>query len=568
LVVIAAGLLAYHNSFTGPFILDDPLSISKNPTIRHLWPLSQVLSPPPMGGVTVEGRPLLNFSLAINYAFGGTRVWGYHALNLTIHILAGLTLFGVVRRTLLQPRLRDHYGAVASELALASAIIWMLHPLQTESVTYVIQRAESIAGLFYLLTLYCFIRGVGSPRPRVWYGLCLSACVLGVASKEVLASAPLLVMVYDRALISGSFREAWRRRSPLYIGLAGTWILLACLLFFQRSLGNALSYASTNKISQWQYLGTEPGVILHYLRLAFWPDRLCFDYLGWPLAKAWPGVLPAALVIVALLAATAWALKANSVWGIAGAWFFLILAPSSSFIPLDCPAYEHRMYLPLAAVIVAAVLAIHALLGQRSRVVFVAIAIVLGVLTAQRNADYRSEIAIWLDTVEKWPVNARANNNLGTALQQAGRSDEAMRYFEQAIRIKPDYSDAYNNLGNIFLAQDRLEEAFGQYKQALRIQPKHAEAHNNLGIVLERTGHIEEAIRQFEESIRIRPETAEVHNNLGNALVAVGRLQEGIGQFEEAVKLKPDFAEASSNLLFALSQQSTSGSSSATVGAR
>ena len=168
LLVMVAGLLAYHNSFTSPFIYDDELSILTNPTIRHLWPIWQVLSPPHRGGFTVEGRPIINLSLAINYALGGYDVWGYHALNLTIHVLAGLTLYGVVRRTLHRPRLRERFGATANGLALATAVLWTVHPLQTASVTYIIQRAESLMGLFYLLTLYGFIRGVESQRPRPW----------------------------------------------------------------------------------------------------------------------------------------------------------------------------------------------------------------------------------------------------------------------------------------------------------------------------------------------------------------------------------------------------------------
>ncbi|HUI06351.1 MAG TPA: hypothetical protein VL486_05040, partial [Verrucomicrobiae bacterium] len=198
LVVVAAGLLAYQNSFTGSFVLDDYASIPGNPTIRRLWPIWQPLSPPHRGWLTVEGRPLINLSLAINYALSGYNVWGYHALNLAVHILAGLTLLGIVRRTLLQPALRARFGAVASELALATAVLWTVHPLQTESVTYIVQRAESIMGLFYLLTLYCFIRGAESPlagngkwfmgngswepQARLWYGLSVMACALGMAS--------------------------------------------------------------------------------------------------------------------------------------------------------------------------------------------------------------------------------------------------------------------------------------------------------------------------------------------------------------------------------------------------
>src|ERR1039458_595429 len=154
LLVVAVGLVAYHNSFTGPFIFDDMYTIRDNPTIRRVWPIWQALSPPHRGGTTVEGRPLINLSFAVNYALGAYHVWGYHALNLSVHILAGLTLLGVVRRTLRQPRLRGRFSAAADGLALATAVLWMVHPLQTESVTYIVQRAESLMGLFYLLTLY------------------------------------------------------------------------------------------------------------------------------------------------------------------------------------------------------------------------------------------------------------------------------------------------------------------------------------------------------------------------------------------------------------------------------
>ncbi|HUJ71275.1 MAG TPA: hypothetical protein VLZ30_03470, partial [Verrucomicrobiae bacterium] len=365
-LVIVAGLLAYLNSFTGPFIFDDPQSILENRTIQHLWPIWQSLSPPHDNGITVAGRPLVNLSLAVNYALGGTEVQGYHVVNLIIHILAGLTLLGVVRRTLLQPKLRERFGAAANGLALAVAVLWTVHPLQTESVTYIVQRAESIMGLFYLLTLYCFIRATESQRFRLWYGLCIGACALGMASKEVMASAPLMVLLYDRTFVSGSFGEAWLRRWKLYLKLAGTWILLGYLVFFTGSFHNAVINARMRGIGRWTYLLTEPAVMLHYLRLSVWPHPLCFDYNGWPLAGTWPGILLPALVIVILLGTIAWACKINSAWGFLGAWFFLILAPSSSFVPTDSPAYEHRMYLPLAAVVVAVVMGIYALAGRRT----------------------------------------------------------------------------------------------------------------------------------------------------------------------------------------------------------
>jgi len=586
LLVVVAGLVAYHNSFMGPFILDDVPSIQNNPTIRHLWPIWQTLSPPHTGGATVEGRPLVNLSLALNYALGGYDVWGYHALNLTIHILAGLTLFAIMRRTLLQPRLRQRFGVMANELALAVALIWTVHPLQTESVTYIIQRAESLMGLFYLLTLYSFIRAAESPRPRTWYGLCLATCALGMASKEVMASAPLLVMLYDRAFLSGSWREAWRRRWKLYLALASTWILLGYLLFFTGSFHNALVNARKMGIGRWPYLLTEPGVILHYLQLSVWPHPLCLDYDGWPFAKLWTSILPPALVLLALLGSTVWACKTNSAWGVLGAWFFLILAPTSSIIPTDSPAYEHRMYLSLAAVVVVVVLGIHALVGRRTIVVAAVLAIGLGALTWRRNENYRSQLAIWNDTVAKSPQSPRAHNNLGIALAQAGRVPEAIGQYEEAIRINPNYAEAHDNLGatlgeagnfpeaiaqfmqvlrinpdsaaahdnlaDALLQEGRLPDAIEHYQQALRITPDFADAHYNLGIAFGRSGRMTEATEQLEEALRIKPDYAEAHFNLGMALGQQGRIEDAIAHYEQAIRIKPDYAEAHFNLGIAL----------------
>ena len=565
LVVIGAALLAYHNSFTGPFIFDDLFSILENPTIQRLWPIWQTLSPPHRGGLTVEGRPLINLSLAINYALGGYQVWGYHALNLTVHILAGLNLLGIVRRTLLQPALRQRFGAAANGLALAVAVIWTVHPLATESVTYVVQRAESMMGLLYLLTLYCFIRGAESPRPGPWYGLCVSACALGMASKEVMVSAPLMVMLYDRTFLAGSFREVWRRRWPLYLVLASTWILLRYLAVSAGTFNNASSNELCKNVTWWQYFLTEPGVILHYLQLSVWPHPLCLDYYGWPMARTWMSILPPALVMGILLGASAWAWEKNSAWGFVSAWFFLILAPSSSFMPTDSPAFEHRMYLPLAAAVTIAVLGAYTLSerplhgrqkfgGALRWILAGAVVLMLAGLTARRNLDYASEIAIWLDTVNKRPNNPRAHNNLAAGLGHAGRLEEAIGQFEQAVRIKPDYPEAHNNLAGALMLLGRVPEAIGHWELALQMKPNYPNAHNDLGGALAQVGKVQEAIVHWEQALRLRPDYPEAHYNFGVALVQLGRVPEAMGHYEQALRIEPDYAEAHHNLAIALVQ--------------
>ncbi len=327
-LVIAAALLAYYSSFTTPFIFDDLFSVSRNPSIHHLWPVWSALSPPV--NTFVGGRPVVNLSLAVNYALGGTRVWGYHAVNLAIHILAGLALYGIVRRTLLCPLLRERFGASAMRLAMAVAVLWTVHPLQTEAVTYISERCESLMGLFYLLTVYCFIRGTNAPRSSGWFTLSVLACGLGMASKEVMVTAPVMVLVYDRTFVSGSFREAWTRHRRLYLGLAGTWLLLGWLMvgLHYRDVGFGLG------ITGWAYALTECRVVIRYLWLALWPHPLVFDYGRVVAIRHIAAVAPSALILAVLAAGTLFELRRQPAFGFVGAWFFMILAPTSSLVPV------------------------------------------------------------------------------------------------------------------------------------------------------------------------------------------------------------------------------------------
>ncbi len=325
---------------------------------------------------------MVNFSLAVNYALEGTVVWGYHAVNLAIHILAGLALYGIVRRTLLSPVLREQFGACAMRLALAVAVLWTVHPLQTEAVTYISERCESLMGLFYLLTLYCFIRGTDTQKSSWWFALSVVACLLGMASKEVMVTAPVMVLLYDRTFISGSFREAWTQHRPLYLGLASTWVLLGCLMagLHYRGAGYGLG------IPWWAYALIECRVVVRYLWLAIWPHLLVFDYGEFVATRHFAEVAPYALALVVLAASVLIELRRRPAIGLIGAWFFVILAPTSSVVPVEGqPMAEHRMYLPLVAVVTLTVIGIDKLWGRRSTAVFLAAAVGFGLLTARRE---------------------------------------------------------------------------------------------------------------------------------------------------------------------------------------
>jgi tetratricopeptide (TPR) repeat protein len=552
-MIIFAALVTYYNSFAVPLLLDDLPSVQDNLSIRHLWPIWQALSPPTAS--FMGGRPVVNLSLALNYALGGTSVWGYHAFNLAVHLLAALTLYGIVRRTLARPGLRERFGssrvllatsgASGEWIALAVALLWTVHPLQTEAVTYISQRCESLMGLFYLLTLYGFIRGTDSPRSGGWFALSVAACFLGMASKEVMVTAPVMVLLYDRTFVSGSFRQAWSRHWRLYLGLASSWLLLGYLMagLHDRSVGYGLG------ISWWGYALTECRAVVQYLRLALWPYPLVFDYGFYVPTKNVVAVAPYALILVVLATAVWVGLRRCSSLGFVGAWFFVILAPTSSVVPIvGSPIAEHRMYLPLAAVATMAVLGGYAWIGRRSLLVLFVVASVLGLVTIQRNQDYQSVLNVWQDTVEKDPGNARAHYSLGNGLFQAGGVEEAIGHYQQALQTQPDYVAAHNSLGVALMQQGRLQEAIGHFEQALRIRPDYAEAHNDLGIALMRQGRLQEAVGQYEQALRIRPDYAEAHSNWGNALFRLGKVQEAMDHWEQALRIKPDYAEAHNNL--------------------
>ena len=571
-VILIAGIAAWSNSFNGPFIFDDLTAIQRNPTIRH-FPAWENFVPPRAN--SISRRPVLNFTLALNYALSGPGVRGFHAGNLIIHLLAALTLFGVVRRTLAHCRLPiavEQHSAIGnrqSAIALAVALIWAVHPLLTESVTYLTERAESLMGLLYLLTLYCAIRGASSGHPPPdgrrpswrWQAAAIAACALGMGAKEVMASAPIVVLLYDRCFFFGSFREALRRRLPFYLGLAATWAILGALLILYPWDSATGAGFGLMAISPWEYARTQPGVLLHYLRLSFWPSPLCLDY-SWPIATSARQIIPAAAVIAALVAGTLWALRRAPALGFLGAWFFLILAPTSSFIPILDMAVERRMYLPLAAIVTAVVVAacwlgnrfVHSVtesdetqrfLGRvLAAVALLSAAAALGYRTFERNTDYRDAISIWRDTADQRPGNPRAQNNLGAAYFSAGCPDEAIRCFSRAIELKADYFDAWNNRGAAHTETRQIVEAIGDFDKAIALKPDDAAAYNNRGAAYFDANRIEEAIADYSRAIELLPGYADALENRSSACLRSGRYALAIADCDKAIELRPDHAEA------------------------
>jgi len=573
-ILLAAGALllvalaVYANIVSAPFVLDDVPGIRDNPTIRAL---ASGFSPPPSSGLPVSGRPLANFSFALNYALGGLAVRGYHVTNIAIHALAALALFGLVRRTLLAPRLRDRFGAAALPLAFSAALVWLVHPLATAAVTYTVERTESLAALWYLLTLYTLARALpvseggarglrpsklprseGGPQRAGWLTLSITACALGMMTKEVMVSAPLLALLYDRTFASGTWGEAWRRRAPYYAALAATWLLLAYCVLSTGGRGGTAGFAT--EISVPAYAFTQCVAIVRYLALALWPRSLVFDY-GTEVVSDWSLIAPCALLVLALGIGTVLALRRWPALGWLGVAFLAVLAPSSSIVPIATQTLaEHRMYLPLAAIALLAVLGAYRWLGSRSYYVIGAAVVLLALLTVRRNSTYRSEEALWRDTVAARPQNARAQCSLADALFAADRIDEALPLYAEAIRLKPGYAEAHLNFGSALLARGRAADALPELEAALRLQPTWAKTQRNLARADLQLNRTPEALAHFALAARLRPDDATTYCDWGNALARSGDLASAVAQYEEAIRREPEFVMAQNNLANALAQ--------------
>lgn len=502
LLFCAIGLLCYANAMSTPFLFDDVGGIVNNQGARQLWPPAAVMN---VGAdETPWGRPLVAFSLATNYALGGLDVRGYHLVNLGIHIGAALVLFALLQRMLLlAPAVRERSTA----LAFIVALLWLVHPIATSVTTYTIQRAESLMALCYLSTMLLAVRSVTDTRPWVTGGAILF-CALGMCSKESMVTAPLAVLALDLVLLDGN---QMRRRRPLYVGLASTWLLLAILMW---TWPRAASVGG-DQIASLDYLLMQSQIIMHYLGLVLWPTALSLDY-QWARVDLLQA-LPYGLLLTGALAVSLWLLCYHrSLWGYPGAFLFLVLAPTSSIIPIHTSvAADHRMYLPGAAMLALLVLLIDAALQRTSitdrlkpwagMAMVTIVAAALAAVTIDRNRDYASPATMWRDVTQKQPTNPRGWNNLGGYHYQSGQHEQAFASFRQAVDLDPDYDSALTNLGTMLGQQGRLPAGIELLRRAVELNPAYLLGWVNLGLLAFEAGDLDLAATACQAALRLQP---------------------------------------------------------------
>jgi len=596
LMLVAAGTVAYSNSFTSLFVgLDAKESIRDNPHIRTLWPLTSAMSLDLLSdtasaddgskGGTVVRRPLLSLSFALNHRLLGSGAEGFHAVNLAIHLAAALLLFGIARRLLASfapPR--------ATDLGFAIALLWLLHPLQTESVTYLVQRAESLMGAFYLATLYAALRYFDGGRV-VWATMAVVTCALGMGTKETMVTAPLAVLLCDAVFRSPTPAAALRARPWFYSALTATWSVIAVLILWTAEdaakdfrEGRTLAYALS-----------QPGAILHYLRLALWPDdlHLYVNTYAFEFRRGASSLLTLAAQTLAVAALLVLALR--QLWnrrpsGFVGIWFFLLLAPTSSIVATSDVVQEHRLYLSLASVVAIAVMttntALRTWLQPRSAAAIgvalcITVATAFGARTYMRNENYRSEFAAVYprDLQEAYAIlidhalrvraesevadearatlmhdrstvaeRAYADFALGIIAERNDADADAEVHFNRLVAIQPDLPHGLTQLGIVLQKQGKRAEAEAALRRAIAVEPAFASAHHELGVVLAATGRAKAARSSFERAIDLQPAYPEALLELAIWHANRGALDKASQTLESALGLRPDYAEAQHEL--------------------
>jgi Tfp pilus assembly protein PilF len=553
------GWLVFGRAIDAPFIFDDLVSVEDNPSITRLWPPFGTkdrpgpLSPP--RETPTAARPVVNLSFALNYCAGYSSPRGYRVVNLLIHVVNATLLWALVRSTLKLPHLRGRFAESAGWLAFAAAMLWLVHPLTTEAVIYITQRSELLVAFFYLATLYASIRYWEALEPSTrtaWLMVAILACFGGAGSKEVMVTAPIAVLLFERTFVSGSFRQAVRNSWPLYVGLFASWLLIGAL---QLSGPRSLSAGFAMGEPLVEYWSTQAGVFLMYLRLVVIPIPLLIHYelaLG-AVAENW---LPL-LFVFGLVAAALYLLWKNTSVGFLAACVLLVLAPTHLVpIPTEMAA-ERRMYLPLMAIAALVVIGGYAVIGRllirnhlltdqnsytRWTVVATAALLVVtmayGRAAARRAAHYNDPVVLWGQVALLQPNSHVAHHGLAVQLFEQQRIVEAIEHYRQALRLHHDYPEAQYGLGLALLQIGKYDEAVGHLREAARLKPNAERIRNNLGVALFSAGRFSEAAQVFSEVVNNNPQMWQAHDNLGRALRMAGRVDEAQEHFQEAARLQ------------------------------
>ncbi|WP_186377684.1 tetratricopeptide repeat protein [Planctopirus ephydatiae] len=586
LLILLAGLAAYVVGMAADFTFDGIEFVANNPVLGQLWPPEYLWK---------YTRPFSFLTFALNKACVGPRPFSFALTNILIHIASAQILYSLVKIVLEKaPRIPESISGAAVPIALVSSLLWVVHPLNSQGVAYLIQRQESLTSLFYIGTICAFAQAVLNQQ-RYWFIVAWISCALGMLSKEMMVTAPLCVFWFDFAVLSKSWREVVGRWF-WHLGLWLTLGFLALVIFAHRGEYAQAGIGDVPDISRWQYFRSQPWVVANYLQIWIWPAGQCADALKIPVnnpAWYWPGLLITGLWLSIVLRLT---LSRPALGFLAGAWL-LVLVPTSSIVPIQDLYFEHRMYLPSMFLAVFSSLLLQALMDRLKWTshtlhwgVLTTMLVLLIAVNNYRCTVYLSDESFWRDAIAKSPGNSRAYTNLALAvsnrarrtqdpaekqslheeaiaaarksieihalnaityrnlalvLGEAGRRSEGEKYVQMESILKSKLSqEQLLELGNFYRKTDP-ELALFCYERAREIPPESSEVYNNLGIL---TQQVEKNFLKaevcFQRALSLSPNNANVHNSYGNLLVRTKRYQEAVAAFDRALRLDPELKSA------------------------
>ncbi|MEN8134055.1 MAG: tetratricopeptide repeat protein [Thermodesulfobacteriota bacterium] len=582
LLVIILGILGYSNTLNVPFQLDDVANIVENPVIKNLVYYKTPAKAKVYNGFAeypiLINRYIGSLTFALNYKMHGLDVTGYHVVNILIHLINSLLIYWFVHLIFItlasgaggdNPLVLRH----ASTIALFSSLLFVAHPIQTQAVTYIIQRFASLATMFYLFSIIMYIkarlalndsntktRGKKiSTRALVYYLIALFAAVLAMKTKEIAFTLPAMIVLYEFLFFKGETKSRILYLLPFIL----TMLIIPTTLIYIVGLGGGVTRLVTD-MPRLDYLFTEFRVIITYIRLIFFPVDQNLDY-DYPLYHSIfdPEVFLSFMALSTICFTVIYSfwryritLPLTRVILFGTAWFFATLSIESSIIPIVDVIFEHRMYLPsLGIFLVISILLVMIIEGCQQKwvdgTIFLSVIIVSMVLTGitySRNNVWNDKIVLWQDVVNKSPGKARGIHSLGVAYSEKGNLDKAIKFYNKAILIDPSYYKAYYNLGKAYFTKGLIDESIKAYRSAINLNPSHVKAYSNLGIAYLTQGLIDESITAYRNAINLNPSHANAYANLGKAYFAKGLIDESITAFRNAINLNPSHASAHFNL--------------------
>jgi len=576
LFFISIIFLIYSNTLEAPFVFDDLRIIKNNSDIRNNnFNISNLVKIVFNKKSSIRCIPEITFSL--NYYFHKYRLNGYHLVNTVIHILTSILLYYFIKITLSLSALQSRHDNSVF-IAFFATTIWIVHPLHTQSVTYIVQRMNSMSAMFYLFSMLLYAIGRMRQKEHMAYNsqsktghifqtpviiLCFSGAVvawlMALGSKQNAAVLPFFIFIYEWYFFQ-NLNPEWLKRNMKIVFALFVLLVLTAFVFLGTSpfekLRSISDFAS-HEFTLMERVLTQPRVVIYYLSLLFYPHpfRLNLDYdfqLSHSLVDP-ATTLFSVFVIIGLVYFAICLASKDRLLSFCVLWFLGNLVIESSVIPLAI-IFEHRTYLPSMLISLSVILFWQRYIKLKWPGVALACAVTVmfSLWTYQRNDVWSDPVKLWRNCVKKSPKKARPHNNLGLAIEKQGLLNEAINHYIEAVRINPDFVEAYYNIGHVMQELGRADEAVENYLEALNIKPDYWKAHHNLGNVMQGQGRADEAIKHYLKALNMGFDLDKVHNNWGHALLKQGNMDAAINHYKEALSINPDCAEAYYNIGSAL----------------